>query len=301
MAGELGFVLSHPSLEKRRRIGHPHWWEDKGGAPGCPPIQNTRGGQSALGLVSRCMADRKHAGTCWAASLGDCGGRVSGEHYVSACLFPSGSVIVKGFPWCREEPKTIGLQSLTRNLLCRQHNSRLSDLDSAMLNVFNTLRESGRLNNLRSGLRQGSWDIKHFELSSTLVERWFLKTLINFSFGKELRYGDAEGAHGVPPKELVEIAFGLAGFEGLAGMYIAICPGERVTMLESVSIAMFTEGDALVCAEFSICGFRFVLSLVQEEVHEFQGSQLSHKKINFNFRVPDTNGEMVLSHSLHIR
>jgi hypothetical protein len=247
------------------------------------------------------MAGRNHKAKCWAVSLGDCGGKISGEHYVSGCLFPSGNVIVSGFPWCCGQSKMIGLPSLTRNLLCRQHNSRLSGLDSAMLNVFDTLRESGRLNNLRSGLRQGSWEIKHFELSSTLIERWFLKTLINFSFGKELRYGDTEGAHGVPPKELVKIAFGLAGFEGLAGMYVAICPGERITMLESVSVTIFTEGDALVCAEFSICGFRFVLSLVQEEVHEFQGSRLSHKKINLDFRVPDTNGEMALSHSIHIR
>jgi hypothetical protein len=177
----------------------------------------------------------------------------------------------------------------------------MSDLDSAMLNVLNTLRESGRLNKLRSGIQQGSWDIKHFELSSNLMERWFLKTSINFSFGKELRYGDSEGVHGVPPKESVEIAFGLARFEGFAGMYVATCPGERITMLERVSVATFTEGNALICAEFSICGFRFVLSLVQEEVNEFQGSRLSHKKINFDFRVPDTNGEMVLSHSIHIR
>lgn len=247
------------------------------------------------------MGGRDNAERCWAASLGDCGGKISGEHYVSGCLFPSGKVVITGFPWCRGQSMTIGLPSFTRNLLCRQHNSRLSDLDSAMLNVFNTLRESGRLNDLRSGLPQGSWDIKQFELSSTLMERWLLKTLINLSFGKGLRYGDTEGARGVPPKQLVEIAFGLGGFEELAGMYIAICPGERITMLESVSITTFTQGDALICTEFSICGFRFVLSLVQEEVHEFQGSRLCHKKINFDFRVPDANGEMVLSHSIHIR
>jgi len=247
------------------------------------------------------MAENNHKKKCWAVSLGDCDGKISSEHYVSGCLFHSGKVIVSGFPWCHGQSKTIGLQSLTRNLLCRNHNSSLSDLDLAMLNFFNTLRESGQLNRLRSGLQQGSWDIKHFELSSNLMERWFLKTLINFSYGKELKYGDSEGVHGVAPKELVEIALGLARFEGFAGMYIATCPGERITMLENVSVATFTEGDALICAEFSICGVRFVLSLVQEEVHEFKGSRLSHKKINFDFRVPDSNGNMALSHSIHIR
>ena len=69
---------------------------------------------------------------CWAHELGDCRGGQSGEHHVSASLFPTTKVLlVKGFPWCMDEHKTVGLPSLTANILCRHHNSALSPFDEA--------------------------------------------------------------------------------------------------------------------------------------------------------------------------
>ncbi len=256
---------------------------------------------SAVGIVSRCMEFPKQVDKCWARSLGDCSGKLSGEHYVSACLFPSGKAIVKGFPWCRDEAKTIGLSSLTRNILCRGHNSRLSELDTAMLNFFETLRESDRLTVLRTKLRRKTWNVRRFEINRRLLERWFLKTLINLNFGQDLRFGDTEEQPGVPPEELVRIAFGLSEFEGFAGMYTSVRPGESLGGPEGVSITTYTERESLVTAEFRVCGMRFILSLVQEEVHEFQESQLSHNAIDYVYRVPDSKWRMIRSHCIHIR
>lgn len=247
------------------------------------------------------MAGTKHVEGCWAASLGDCRGKISREHYVSSCLFPSGKAIVKGFHWCREETKVIGIQSLTRNILCERHNNALSELDSAMLGFFNTLRESSKLTEIRSKLRQTRWKLHHFEVNGALLERWLLKTLINISFGQNLRFGDTQEPPGVPPKDLVLITFGESEFVGFAGMYISVRLGEQLGGLEGVSITTFTERGALVVAEFTVCGIRFLLSLVQEEVHEFRGAQLSRKSINFLFRVPGPNSQMVRSHFIHIR
>jgi len=42
----------------------------------------------------------------------------------------SDSVSIRGFDWCKDKPKTIGINSLTANVLCRDHNSALSDLDA---------------------------------------------------------------------------------------------------------------------------------------------------------------------------
>jgi hypothetical protein len=78
---------------------------------------------------------------CWAASLGDCGGKLSREHTISGCLFPSGKVTVEGFDWCPNGPKTIGVAGLVRRILCERHNSSLSELDSAMLKCFEAIRE----------------------------------------------------------------------------------------------------------------------------------------------------------------
>lgn len=38
---------------------------------------------------------------CWAASLGDCEGKISREHLVSQALFPDGNITVSGLHGAR--------------------------------------------------------------------------------------------------------------------------------------------------------------------------------------------------------
>ena len=237
---------------------------------------------------------------CWAEVLGDCNGKLSREHTISECLFPSGKVAVKGFDWCKGQEKTIGVKGLVRHILCQHHNSDLSDLDSAVLKCFESIRESARLNDVRSKLRQKSWAVKRFEVDGRLLERWFLKTLINLHFEGKLKFGDYADIPGVPPKEIVEIAFGRRAFPEHSGMYMAARPGETVAMRDGVSIQVFTEKDRLVVAEFTVCGYRFILSLVSEKVSEFDGSQLLRDTTNLWFKVPNRKNKMVRSHLIHI-
>lgn len=154
---------------------------------------------------------------------------------------------------------------------------------------------------MRSKLRNKVWKIQHFEIDSVLLERWLLKSLINLNFGHTLKFGDTDERQGVPSRELVRIAFGIAKFQGSAGMYVAVRPNEQIAGLEGVSITVYNERDSLIVAEFTICGLRFLLNLVQEEVHEFQGSKLLHKKFDIAFRVPDHKLRMVHSHVIHIK
>src|ERR1700675_999975 len=86
---------------------------------------------------------------CWAACLGDCGQKISREHRVSKCLFDSEEISVQGFPWCLNEPKTIGLANFVAKILCKEHISALGELDSAALQAFKVFRESVRLNRVR--------------------------------------------------------------------------------------------------------------------------------------------------------
>ena len=90
---------------------------------------------------------------CWAQCLGGCSDKFSNEHTVTEGLFPSQTVRVHGWPWCKDEPKEIGLASLTRKILCTTHNSALSDIDQTGIDFFNVLRESTRLTNVRNNLR----------------------------------------------------------------------------------------------------------------------------------------------------
>jgi hypothetical protein len=69
--------------------------------------------------------------TCWASVLGDCGGGISGEHVLSACVFDGPEVLVHGLPWSAEGEKKIPPKRLVGNVLCKRHNERLSAVDSA--------------------------------------------------------------------------------------------------------------------------------------------------------------------------
>src|SRR5690348_11277537 len=101
------------------------------------------------------MASVQYASArCWAAPLGDCDQKISREHTVSRSLFESEQIMVQGFKWCLNEPKSIGLSNLVAKILCKRHNSGLSDLDSSALQAFNVFREAIRLNQVRGKMRR---------------------------------------------------------------------------------------------------------------------------------------------------
>jgi len=82
---------------------------------------------------------------------------------------------------------------------------------------------------------------------------------------------------------------------------MSVRSGETIAMLDGVSFRALTELDRLVASEFTICGYKFILSLVSEEVSEFAGAQLLGKTANIMFRVPDRKNRMVKSHLIHIK
>ncbi len=57
---------------------------------------------------------------CWAAALADCDQKISREHVVSQCLFETDEIIVQGFQWCLNEPKSIGLSNLVGKILVQK-------------------------------------------------------------------------------------------------------------------------------------------------------------------------------------
>lgn len=76
---------------------------------------------------------------CWAASLGNCSGRISREHLVSECLFADQSVFVQGLDWCLDAAKEVRIESLTGKVLCEAHNRGLSELDAAAGDAFSAI------------------------------------------------------------------------------------------------------------------------------------------------------------------
>lgn len=234
---------------------------------------------------------------CWAAVLGDCSKKMSREHTVSRSLFVSDDIMVQGFRWCLTEPKKIGLASLVAKILCEKHNNGLSELDAAALDAFNVFRECIRLNNVRGKLkRQPMWNVKRLTIDGPRLERWFLKTLINLSFGGEWSIGRGSHPVGAVSEDLVEIAFGLRRFQDGAGLYVSGRTGESIDSFDRVSMTPLTEGECLCAARFNFRGFTFFLNLLAQKFHMDGESHLLYQNVTHKWNVQGR-----LSHLISIK
>ena len=186
---------------------------------------------------------------CWASCLGDCAGVISREHLISECLFPSGAINVHGFAWCKDIPKTIGVQGLTGRILCQKHNSALSEVDSGVKYSLDTICEAVELFAAREKVLSRRWNIKRFTTDMYLLERWCLKTLINFNVSQEhgLAIDPSASEPRRPTEELVKVAFGVQRFGDYKGLYAVGRSGQQVTMTEGAfNVTTKTDGVKLV-------------------------------------------------------
>jgi hypothetical protein len=199
---------------------------------------------------------------CWARTLGDCSEQSSKEHLVSAALWDGSSVDVIGFNWCRDAPKTVGINSIVSKILCKKHNNELSPLDAAAKQTFQALRESVALSVSRSAERERKWKVRRFEVEAPwLLERWFLKTAINLCAAKggELRWRETSSIVSEPPAALVRMAFGREQICRPRGLYVAANVGETIEFRDIVSFAPLSyDGPNLVAGLFEFRGLRFV-------------------------------------------
>lgn len=178
-------------------------------------------------------------GNCWAACLGNCDGKISREHVVSRALFLGNQISVQGFAWCKDDAKVIGLSSLTARILCEQHNSCLSEVDSSGADAFKAMREMMRLSNVRSQMKPRIWRIRRYDVDGPKLERWFLKTLINLAFEGQYHIGMDSTEVGRPSSRLVKLCFGLTKFQKPAGLYNVVHVGQQIQSNDTVGFAPF--------------------------------------------------------------
>lgn len=202
---------------------------------------------------------------CWASILGNCSEDMSREHLISKSLFKDTVVTVEGLAWCVNEPKEIGLGSLTSKVLCVKHNNALSVVDAAAAHAFDVFREMRRLGNVRRKLKPKRWRVVRPEIEGHLLERWFLKTMITLTYSGSYSSGLPNQHIGEPTKESVEIAFGHQKFQGKAGLYLAGSEGQSLYSSDNVGFAPLLQHEKHVKGGlFWFRGFRFFLSLFRE-------------------------------------
>ena len=116
---------------------------------------------------------------------------MSQEHLVSECLYDR-SVKVKGLPWCKDDWKFLSIENVTSRILCRQHNTALSEVDDGAKHTLETIGQAFDLFEIRKNIVTRSWSKKYFTTNMLLLERWCLKTLINInmnSSGTPIEHG----------------------------------------------------------------------------------------------------------------
>ncbi len=106
--------------------------------------------------------------TCWASDLGGCSNGLSGEHVVTKALFDGKAATVKGFGWCKDEFKTVGLNSLVANILCKHHNEYLSPVDEEAQRFRDALLGASN-GTLVTGPADGT---QYIQLDGRLWRRW---------------------------------------------------------------------------------------------------------------------------------
>ncbi len=201
--------------------------------------------------------------TCWAACLGDCSDKISGEHIITDGVFLDDAVKVKGLPWCLDDFKTIGLASFVKKTLCAAHNSRLSEADVCAIQLRKALCDSASLSEARKTMQPLAWPVERFCVNGFALERWCLKTLITIAAGGQVPIGDGDSQPGAPSRALVETAFGLKQFQPQrAGLHWIGDSGEVVNVTDGVVVTTFSNhANRLAGARFWFWGLNLLLIL----------------------------------------
>ena len=199
---------------------------------------------------------------CWAVGLSQCDEKLSREHLVSRGLWTQ-SVDVQGLSWCKESPKRVGIASLTQKVLCRRHNSLLSEVDSAGKVAFETIGECATMAYKRNSQRpHREWKLRRFRLDGALLERWFLKTTINLVLAQgnspAWRGASQSDVSGVP-LALVQAAFGAEALSRPMGLYSVGMATEHVTVSNGLSFAPLIRDSNVIGGIFTFRGFRFLI------------------------------------------
>lgn len=195
--------------------------------------------------------------SCWANYRGDCNRGMSNEHLISKALFPDQVVYISGIDWCKGQEKCVGINSLTRKILCAHHNNSLSKADKTAVNAIQAFHSGIGIN----------------EIDGILLERWLIKTAINLTIGSSLHIGVGmkDSNYGRPSPYLLAVAFGELPLAHKMGAYFLFPNGPYAHRQEEISLIPLQQGN-------SIGGFLFGL----RGQYVFLNLYAGHAPINLN-------------------
>jgi len=164
---------------------------------------------------------------CYASALNDCRPPLSAEHPLSLGVIEqlsgNANVIgVSGRPWQRDPSKVdlIGLHNVTKKVLCRRHNSALSQLDGLAVRFVRGYADA------MIHLTQGLAGEFHRLFNGFDLERWMLKVICALQFGEAIP-GSGNPTPWQVPLRWLDVLFDKAELPQGAGLYMAKRPVHR--------------------------------------------------------------------------
>jgi hypothetical protein len=126
-----------------------------------------------------------------------------------------------------------------------------------------------------------------FIIDGPKLERWCLKTLLNFSFNRQLIIGPGTHDAGTVPGELVRIAFGIDEFKSGRGLYTAFRQKETFIFDDHFRYIAKAQGPNLAMGLFRLGGFRFYLNLlpIASRYTNIEDSQVFYRQTHFNHQL----------------
>jgi hypothetical protein len=113
--------------------------------------------------------------------LADCGSERSREHYISESLLHylnrDNNFRVGGLPWVKGKEQVLPPSALASRVLCKRHNSALSELDTIAVRLFQAFDEEGAV---------GSGQQLIYFFSGHDLERLLLKILCGITCSKNI-------------------------------------------------------------------------------------------------------------------
>lgn len=186
----------------------------------------------------------------------------------------------------------MSIDSLGVKCLCKVHNEKLSDIDQAAIDTFNTIRRLCEIRSARqkAGLKR-KWRNARLIVDGRRFERWMLKTAINLSCVLK-----DEAAGWTPSREMVEVVFGRKTLPEGVGMGLLANVGETLGVGEMISCSLLHDKrrlDEIVAGLFMFGGYNFVCSweLPVNEFIPFEFRGTVYKTAVYHIKNMDDTGE----------
>jgi hypothetical protein len=169
-------------------------------------------------------------------------------------------------------------------VLCKRHNSALSNLDTIAVRLFQAFDEEGAV---------GSGQQLIYFFSGHDLERWLLKILCGITRSKNIS-PEVEADLSIPEYWL-HILFGEAEFPDEQGLYVCKSHGHQFEGPHGLQLRTIIGRGRLTGMGLWLCGYELVLSMSGFPSRTFDGREFAYRPLEFYATGRDFEKSILLS------